>query len=199
MVEVVVTVAVGEIIRAKKRVLVHTDRRRNRGAGAGGRGAIHASQWSLAADRGGGGVSEASTPQGPWLRPRRMTTRRCLRSGAPNESREDTETHTHTSDLPLASAPSDVIRKSWNTPRLLLKDPGAGGGGGCLGPWPAPAHPPPHPHQKSFPPTQNEILLPIGKAPRREREHSQSIGQLVMMSFRSPQLLSNHPNRVKNT
>ena len=43
------------------------------------------------------------------------------------------------------------------------------------------------------------ILLPIGKAPRKGREHNQSIDRLVTKSFRCPPPPSKHPNRVKNT
>ena len=44
-----------------------------------------------------------------------------------------------------------------------------------------------------------QILLPISKTPRREREHSRSIKYLVMKSFRSPPSPVQHPNRMKNT
>ena len=44
-----------------------------------------------------------------------------------------------------------------------------------------------------------EILLPIGKAPRRGGEgYNQSISQSVTKSFRSPPRALQHPNRVKN-
>ena len=44
-----------------------------------------------------------------------------------------------------------------------------------------------------------QILLPIGKTPRRGREHSQSISELVTKSFRSPLSPLQHQNRVKKT
>ena len=47
--------------------------------------------------------------------------------------------------------------------------------------------------------TAERILLPIGKAPRRGREHSQSIIQLVMKSLRGPPTPCKHANWVKNT
>ena len=45
----------------------------------------------------------------------------------------------------------------------------------------------------------SKILLPIGKAPQRGREYSQSISHEVRKSFRRPRPPSKHPNRVKNT
>ena len=46
---------------------------------------------------------------------------------------------------------------------------------------------------------RNQILLPIGKTPRRGRGPSQSITWPVTKSFRSPPSPLQHPNTVKNT